>query len=289
MDREPIHMAEISTNQDDTSSAIPTPVDDPCLSALHARRDGGPLPTFALVGSCLRHYGDFAESVQVFDQGLFGKCPSTRSRPKPEISAASHKRRRLENDEHGQERGKLHVAPEHGWLQLTLMEGFYLAFVCRRIRIMCGKGADEEEMGEQAAWRLFCVKSPSFPQRYAAYKHYREHDWVPTGGIKYGIDHLLYKSDCVADIATGRHQHAPFSALIHHEGKDTMTWRDLQSASRVACQVSKQLLITMVEGTCDSIQGHDDVKNLRVTEFVLDRWEPEREKESQMKKAKMKP
>jgi tRNA-intron lyase len=249
------------------------------------------LPTFVIVGSCLRHHGDFAEAVQVYDQGMFGKCPSTRSRPKPEIPAASNKRRCLEgDDEHAQqERGKLHVAPEHGWLQLTLMEGFYLAFVCKRIRIVCREGDVENEMDEQAAWRAFCAKASTFPQRYAAYRHYREQDWVPTGGIKYGIDHLLYKSDSVADVATGRHQHAPFSALILHEGKDNMTWRDLQSASRVACQVSKQLLVTVVEGKCDATRGHEDVKNLRVTEFVLDRWEPEREKESQMKKGKANP
>ncbi len=271
-----------------------------CMSSFYSSKEceqasTEALPTFVFYGSCLRHYGNYAEAIRVYDDGMFGKCPGARSRPKPEINSASSKRRRLDCDEHLDagpsqqgDQSSSHSTPQHGWLQLTLVEGFYLAFVRRSIRIVRHVGSPADEMDEQGAWQAFCGIQPHFAHRFAAYRHYREQGLVPTGGIKYGIDHLLYDANKVSEMLAGKHQHAPFSALVHpqRQGQEQeggcLTWRDVQSASRVACQVSKQLLLSFVEGDSD---GRPGGVGLTVTDLILDRWEPERERDARAKSA----
>ena len=53
--------------------------------------------------------------------------------------------------------------------------------------------------------------------------------------MKYGIDFLLYASEELAQ-SGGEHQHAPYSVIVRASG-DKMTWRRLQSCSRLASQV----------------------------------------------------
>lgn len=76
-----------------------------------------------------------------------------------------------------------------------------------------------------------------FPQRYAAYRHFRLKNWiVRLDALKFGSDFLLYAGQ-VDEV------HSRYEVLIIEPG---LRWRDLQASTRVAQAVNKDLLIAVV-------------------------------------------
>lgn len=91
----------------------------------------------------------------------------------------------------------------------------------------------------------------SFLIHYAAYHHFRSLGWVPRGGIKFGVDWLLYTRGPVFD-------HAEFGLMIIPSYSDALwdnvenkkpgkTWQWLHSTVRVLSHVTKSLVMVYVD------------------------------------------
>jgi tRNA-splicing endonuclease subunit Sen2 len=183
------------------------------------------------------------DALKVFDMGAFGKGILQRSRPEAMNGEQKHPRRRKANSKN--------IAPDASLthcstLQLSLEEGFYLAYELYAIQIH----SEGRVLAPCQAFERFCSLQRSFKHYYVAYRHFRRQGWVPKSGLKYGVDYVLYPSAAVF-LATGRgHVHAPYSVIVRYpcdlrpgqsvedsDWRPEMSWHSLQSASRLACQV----------------------------------------------------
>ena len=133
-------------------------------------------------------------------------------------------------------------------VQLSLEEGFFLAFEAKSLRILSSTGV---QLDAPSAERLFAELQPRFAAYAAAYAHFRRAGWEVTSGLKYGMDYLLYPQESAH---AGGHVHAPFSVVVHVPGgaspsaavlgsddgwggQHDLSWKTIQGYSRLSCQV----------------------------------------------------
>ena len=138
-------------------------------------------------------------------------------------------------------------------------------------------GPDDPDMGPD----------DSFLMNYAVYHHFRSLGWVPRGGIKFGVDWLLYVRGPVFD-------HAEFGLLVlpsysdpwwKARGKQTpkKSWHWLHCALRALTNVYKSLVLVYVDippppAFEKSLQvGFSEVlKQYKVREIMVKRWSSNR-------------
>jgi tRNA-splicing endonuclease subunit Sen2 len=155
------------------------------------------------------------------------------------------------------------INKEH--LQLTPEEAFFLSFGLGVLEIT--DPASGRVLSRQELFSLFRQYS-YFPPRngpdepdlepddgflvhYAVYHHFRSLGWVPRGGIKFGVDWLLYTRGPVFD-------HAEFGLIVipsysdawwKKQGKQgpRKPWSWLHSVVRVLSHVTKSLVLIYVD------------------------------------------
>jgi tRNA-splicing endonuclease subunit Sen2 len=149
-------------------------------------------------------------------------------------------------------------------LQLCPEEAFFLAFGLGALTVV---HPDDGEPIPHKILFLLCAQHSHYPPlafhqirpdtnffvQYAVYHHYRALGWVPRGGIKFGVDWLLYYRGPVFD-------HAEFGVIVLPAYTDPW-WRDndvgearvhrpwywLHGVLRVLARVMKTFVIAYVE------------------------------------------
>ncbi|KAF7560998.1 hypothetical protein G7046_g3151 [Stylonectria norvegica] len=122
-----------------------------------------------------------------------------------------------------------------------------------------------------------------FLVHYAVYHHFRSLGWVPRGGIKFGVDWLLYTRGPVFD-------HAEFGLIVipsysdpewKENGKQIpqKTWQWLHGTVRVLSHVTKSLVLVYVDVPSPTKfdealeRGFTEVLKLyKVREVMVKRW-----------------
>ena len=197
-----------------------------------------------IVGQWL-HVLDGEAALRVFDLGAFGKGLLSRSRPEGLNAQKKQMKRR---------NAKRKILPYCPTLQLSLEEGFYLAYDTEQITIVAED--DGPRISSAEAFARFTAMQPDFKYYYTVYRHFRRAGWVPRSGIKYGVDYLLYPSANGLIAPGALHCHAPFSVIVRRPPTcspdrpvtpDCLTWHGVQSMSRLACQVAKHFMVAFVE------------------------------------------
>jgi tRNA-splicing endonuclease subunit Sen2 len=131
---------------------------------------------------------------------------------------------------------------------------------------------------------------------YVVYHHYRSLGWVVRGGAKFSCDFMLYNRGPVFS-------HAEFAIIIlpsytdaywsgdvflqnYVKKKEHRTWAWMHCINRVITQAKKSLVLVYVEipkppGEGDGALGVDGLlKRYHVREFVMKRWQLNRERGS---------
>lgn len=148
-------------------------------------------------------------------------------------------------------------------LQLMPEEAFFLSFGLGALQVT--DPATGKELSPPDLFHLFRRHS-YFPPRtgsdelqpddtflvhYAVYHHFRSLGWVPRGGIKFGVDWLLYTRGPVFD-------HAEFGLVVIPSYSDPLwkeagrrnpqkTWQWLHGIVRVLSHVTKSLVLVYVD------------------------------------------
>lgn len=191
------------------------------------------------------------------------------------------------------------INKEH--LQLTPEEAFFLSFGLGVLEV--SDPASGRVLSRQELFSLFRQYS-YFPPRngpdepdlepddgflvhYAVYHHFRSLGWVPRGGIKFGVDWLLYTRGPVFD-------HAEFGLIVipsysdawwKKQGKQgpRKPWSWLHSVVRVLSHVTKSLVLIYVdvppphkfeEGLKNGIT--EAMKLYKIREVMVKRWSSNR-------------
>ncbi|KAJ2976161.1 hypothetical protein NQ176_g5110 [Zarea fungicola] len=191
------------------------------------------------------------------------------------------------------------VNKEH--LQLTPEEAFFLSFGLGALSVTDPySGLDLTNMEMLRLFREHSYAPPrngpdapdlqpddNFLVHYVVYHHFRSLGWVPRGGIKFGVDWLLYTRGPVFD-------HAEFGLIVipsysapwwKARGKTmkTRSWAWLHSVVRVLSHVTKSLVLVYVDvpppPTFDSALSSgltDALKLYKVREVMVKRWSANR-------------
>lgn len=191
------------------------------------------------------------------------------------------------------------VNKEH--LQLMPEEALWLSFGMGALAVT--DPATGEKLTSQELLTLFrqhCYfpprTSPDDPElqpddnfliHYATYHYFRSLGWVPRGGIKFGVDWLLYTRGPAFD-------HAQFGLVVipsysdpwwREAGKSSpqMTWHWLHSIIRVLSHVMKSLVLVYVDVPPppkfnEALEKGltEALKLYRVREFPIKRWSANR-------------
>ena len=161
-----------------------------------------------------------------------------------------------------------HAIKQEEHLQLTTEEAFFLAYGLGVLDIR-----DQSTSKSLPPDLLFCLfrqysyfpplsiaellPDDPFMLSYIVYHHFRSLGWVVRPGIKFAVDHLLYKRGPVFS-------HAEFAVIIlpsyshpywsstktltkECQKKSTKSWWWLHCVNRVQSQVQKNLILTYVE------------------------------------------
>jgi len=133
--------------------------------------------------------------------------------------------------------------------------------------------------GQEIADRIFAHATllvPQFPQRYAAYRHFRLKGWVVRpDALKFGADFLLYDGR-IDEV------HSRYEVLLVGP---QVTWSDVQANARVAQAVNKDLLLTVVGESMSSSDVGSETRwsslsaflrspDAAISEAVARRWHP---------------
>ncbi|KAF4977292.1 hypothetical protein FZEAL_6180 [Fusarium zealandicum] len=126
-----------------------------------------------------------------------------------------------------------------------------------------------------------------FLVHYAVYHHFRSLGWVPRGGIKFGVDWLLYTRGPVFD-------HAEFGLIVVPSYSDSLwkengnvnpqkTWQWLHGTVRVLSHVTKSLVLVYVDVPPPSKFEEaldkgvaEALKLYKVREVMVKRWSSNR-------------
>lgn len=195
------------------------------------------------------------------------------------------------------------VDKEH--LQLTREEAFFLSFGLGALQVVDGES--KEPVAPRDLLELFRRYSYIPPQQgppsevlrpddrflldYVIYHHFRSLGWVPRGGIKFGVDWLLYFKGPAFD-------HAQYGIIImpsyshpywkergqHSPSKD---WAWFHRVSRTLANVLKTIVLAYVDIPPPPVfeealdKGITDVMQLyTVREIIAKRFNPNRERKS---------
>ncbi|KAL7919151.1 hypothetical protein ACQKWADRAFT_302166 [Trichoderma austrokoningii] len=191
------------------------------------------------------------------------------------------------------------INKEH--LQLTPEEAFFLSFGLGVLEVT--DPASGRVLSRQELFSLFRQYS-YFPPRngpdepdlepddgflvhYAVYHHFRSLGWVPRGGIKFGVDWLLYTRGPVFD-------HAEFGLIVipsysdawwKKQGKQgpRKPWSWLHSVVRVLSHVTKSLVLIYVDVPPphkfeEALEGGitEAMKLYKIREVMVKRWSSNR-------------
>lgn len=195
------------------------------------------------------------------------------------------------------------VNKEH--LQLLPEEALFLTFAFGALKVV--DSASREALSSKDLLRLLRQNS-YFPPRlssqdlvpddpflihYAVYHHFRSLGWVPRGGIKFGVDWLLYTRGPVFD-------HAEYGVLVLPSYSDPYwksvgkqaprkSWHWLMSANRVLSKVFKSVLLVYVDVPPPSAFLEEDgsprdglaglLKQYRIREQLVKRWSSNRNRD----------
>ncbi|KAF5021765.1 hypothetical protein F66182_6215 [Fusarium sp. NRRL 66182] len=186
-------------------------------------------------------------------------------------------------------------------LQLIPEEAFFLSFGLGALTVTDPKsGANLSSLDLLKLFRQYSYFPPrvepedtalepddKFLVHYAVYHHFRSLGWVPRGGIKFGVDWLLYTRGPVFD-------HAEFGLIVIPSYSDARwkeagkqnpqkTWQWLHGTVRVLSHVTKSLVLVYVhvpppskfEEALD--QGiAEALKLYKVREVMVKRWSSNR-------------
>jgi len=169
-----------------------------------------------------------------------------------------------------------------GVMLLTLEEALFLvaerrvlplrAFDAGAPHAMLGEG---QSMADAMFW-YSCNAVVGFPQRYAAYRHFRLKGWVVRpDAVKFGADFLLY--DGPVDEC-----HAQYAVIVANKG---ITVKEVLMGSRLAQLVAKELLLVFFLGGDSgglqeparpfvSLSSFMQSEQARITEIVAKQWFP---------------
>jgi len=191
-------------------------------------------------------------------------------------------------------------------LQLTMEEAFFLSYSLGALSIL--DPDTNEIISNEKLFDLF-RKSSHFPPlakpilspddpfmlNYVVYHHYRSLGWCIRGGAKFSVDFMLYNRGPVFS-------HAEFAIIIlpsysddywssdvflqnYVKKKEHRTWAWMHCINRVITQVKKTLVLVYVDIPkpleTDAVKkiGVDGVlKRYQVREFVMKRWQVNRER-----------
>ena len=157
----------------------------------------------------------------------------------------------------------LHLCPE---------EAFYLVQELKVLELFSEDGNDRVEPHD--LWSWFVKSVPSFPFKYAAYKHFRTGNWVPKSGLKFGVDFLLYKTSPL-------HFHSSYAVLVReNKERQKTTWKEVVTVTRACQATGKDLLICDV-AIPESVDHNkpDCVHHCTCVDSVVKWWVPERDRE----------
>ena len=117
---------------------------------------------------------------------------------------------------------------------------------------------------------------------YCVYCHFRNQKWIVRGGLKYGVDYVLYAN-------APSKQHAQYSVLVMATDMDTTSmdlidpkrfssYSDVHAISRVSEQVAKELMFCYVvepSGLTSSDYNSPNCLSLfAIKEVIIKRFDP---------------
>lgn len=194
------------------------------------------------------------------------------------------------------------INKEH--LQLLPEEALFLTFAFGALRVV--NSATQETISAEELLPLL-RRNSYFPPRplsqrleaddpflihYAVYHHFRSLGWVPRGGIKFGVDWLLYTRGPVFDHAEyGVHVLPSYSDPYWKSvGKQAprKSWHWLMGVNRVLSKVFKSVLLVYVEVPPPSAFQEDGspkdglvelLKKYHIREQLVKRWSSNRNRD----------
>lgn len=177
-------------------------------------------------------------------------------------------------------------------LYLSNIEAFYLMHNSD----MTVTTADETSVSLVLLWKQLLSNDVTFLKKYIAYSHFRKEGWVLKGGLKFGVDYLLYKGRPTT-------HHSSYAVIIKPVSKTGQTgsnneppssnpswlsWQQVMSIARVIEGVSKELAICSVTIPNDLHTVSDTMETIseflshaQVTLSVVKRWLPKRQRENE--------
>ena len=163
------------------------------------------------------------------------------------------------------------------YLQLGAEEAFYLA---AKVEVLSIQNADKNNtLTLCELWQYFTQTRKTFPARYAAYAHYRNGNWVPKSGLKFGVDFLLYKEGPLS-------YHSSFAVIVKEEKtaqgeRKGLTWKETVALNRVSESASKDLVfchVKMPSGE-ETMRYPACLLLMSVKDIIIKRWVPEKDRE----------
>lgn len=194
------------------------------------------------------------------------------------------------------------INKEH--LQLLPEEALFLTFAFGALKVV--DSATREAIGTKDLLTLLRQNS-YFPPRlsshnlepddpflihYAVYHHFRSLGWVPRGGIKFGVDWLLYTRGPVFDhaeygVLVLPSYSDPYWKLVGKEGP-RKSWHWLMGVNRVLSKVFKSVLLVYVDVPPPTAFEEDGtprdglvelLKKYRIREQLVKRWSSNRNRD----------
>lgn len=166
------------------------------------------------------------------------------------------------------------------YLQLGAEEAFYLAADAKVLNVQ--NAAMNNTLTLCELWQHFTQTQKTFPARYAAYVHYRNGNWVPKSGLKFGVDFVLYKESPLS-------YHSSFAVIVKEERTvqgewKGLTWKEIVALNRVSESASKDLLFCHVKTPSgeESLKYPACLLSMSVKDTIIKRWVPEKDRENVM-------
>jgi len=174
---------------------------------------------------------------------------------------------------------------EKEFLQLSVVEAFYLQDVGDCLSVKPGSlfSSPQEDtttaLSSEALWGILVERGgKEFVLEYCVYCHYRTMGWVVRGGLKFGVDFLLYSE------GGPTRKHGELAVTIHtmdtNNSSEKRTRRiqnmsELQALSRVTETVAKGLLLCLVRYSSDATWSSPTSMNqIEIEDHVISRWDP---------------
>ena len=182
-------------------------------------------------------------------------------------------------------------------LQVSFLECFFLHDTTESLSIRLGDvlGTPRgEPLSKEDLWSALVTRGGErFVIDYCAYCHYRTMGWVVRGGLKYGVDFILYSKGGPLV------KHGELAVRIQVEGSEPLPdgspsttfltadqinrLSDLQSLSRVTETVSKGLLLCLVSweegGTSPTWSSPSIMSKMKIKDHIVRRWDPSKTRE----------